>query len=90
MDSKESQMVTSAEEEEDSHCQYAIKLASASVLLMLLKAAMDLGMLEIIGRAGLGALLSPSEVAYHLPAHNHPDVLLHLYDHSTPLSRTSA
>ncbi|WJZ82133.1 hypothetical protein VitviT2T_001920 [Vitis vinifera] len=40
---------------------------------MLLKAAMDLGMLEIIRRAGLGALLSPSEVAYHLPAHNHPD-----------------
>ncbi|KAJ9706409.1 hypothetical protein PVL29_001759 [Vitis rotundifolia] len=66
-------MVTSTEEEEDSHRQYAMQLVSASVLPMVLKAALELGVLDIIERAGPGALLSPSEIASHLPIHNNPD-----------------
>ncbi|KAL6349293.1 hypothetical protein AAG906_033949 [Vitis piasezkii] len=66
------QMVSSTEEEEDSHREYAMQLVSASVLPMVLKAALELGVLDIIGRAGPGALLSPSEIASHIPTHN-PD-----------------
>ena len=66
-------MVTSTEEEEDSHRQYAMQLVSASVLPVVLKAALELGVLEIIERAGPGALLSPSKIASHLPIHNNPD-----------------
>lgn len=59
-------------DEEDKSSQYAMQLASASVLPMLLKAALELGVLDIIQRAGPGALLSPSQIASELKAHN-PD-----------------
>ncbi|KAK1273929.1 Caffeic acid 3-O-methyltransferase [Acorus gramineus] len=45
-------------------------LASASVLPMTLKAAVELDLLEIIAAAGPGAKLSPSEVALKLPTTN--------------------
>ncbi|KAK1273931.1 Caffeic acid 3-O-methyltransferase [Acorus gramineus] len=45
-------------------------LASASVLPMTLKAAVELDLLEIIAAAGPGAKLSPSEVASKLPTTN--------------------
>lgn len=66
------QMVRTTEEEEDGHRQYAMQLVSASVLPMVLKSALELGVLEIIEKAGAEALLSPSEIAAHLPTHN-PD-----------------
>ena len=65
-------MVTLGEEEEDSHREYAMQLVGASVLPMVLKAALELGVLDIIKEAGPEALLSPSEIASHLPTHN-PD-----------------
>ncbi|RVW14911.1 Caffeic acid 3-O-methyltransferase [Vitis vinifera] len=69
---EKSRWYQSTEEEEDSHREYAMQLVSASVLPMVLKAALELGVLDIIGRAGPGALLSPSEIASHIPTHN-PD-----------------
>ncbi|KAJ9176906.1 hypothetical protein P3X46_012170 [Hevea brasiliensis] len=55
-------------EEEEYHCQYAMQLASASVLPMALKAATDLGVFEIIEKAGPGVLLSSSQIASQLAA----------------------
>lgn len=60
-------------DEEDKSSQYAMQPASASVLPMVLKAALELGVLDIIQRGGPGALhLSPSQIASELKAHN-PD-----------------
>lgn len=61
-------------DEEEGHGWYAMQLVSASVLPMVLKSAIDLGVLEIIGKAGPNALLSTDEIASQLPtAHNNPD-----------------
>ncbi|KAK1273927.1 hypothetical protein QJS04_geneDACA010873 [Acorus gramineus] len=58
------------EEEDEEACLYSMILASASVLPMTLKAAVELDLLEIIAAAGPGANLSPSEVASKLPTTN--------------------
>uniref|UniRef100_A0A224X403 Caffeic acid O-methyltransferase n=1 Tax=Hypericum perforatum TaxID=65561 RepID=A0A224X403_HYPPE len=50
----------------------AMQLASASVPAMVLKAAIELDLLEIIAKAGPGAFLSPREIASQLPTKN-PD-----------------
>ncbi|KAH7513628.1 hypothetical protein FEM48_Zijuj11G0001100 [Ziziphus jujuba var. spinosa] len=50
--------------------EYAMQLASASVLPMVLKAAMELGVLEIIQKAGPAARLSAQEIASQLPTQN--------------------
>ena len=72
MSSKESQIGASSNEE-DSLSQYAMQLATASVLPMVLKAAVELGVLEILDRAGPGALLSTSQIASQLPTHSNQD-----------------
>ncbi|KAL0016165.1 hypothetical protein SO802_003234 [Lithocarpus litseifolius] len=72
MSSKESQIGASTNEE-DSLSQYAMQLATASVLPMVLKAAIELGVLEILDRAGPGALLSTSQIASQLPTHSNQD-----------------
>ncbi|KAG6684673.1 hypothetical protein I3843_12G074900 [Carya illinoinensis] len=74
MNSKESQMGTSSNEEE-SISEYAMQLTSASVLPGVLKAAIDLGVLEIIGKAGPGALLSASQIASELPTHSNANLV---------------
>lgn len=51
---------------------FAMQLASASVLPMVLKSAIELDLLEIIAKAGTGAQLSPAEIASQLPTTN-PD-----------------
>ncbi|XP_078448170.1 O-methyltransferase 13-like [Wolffia australiana] len=51
-------------------CNYAMQLASASVLPMTLKAAIELNLLEIIRRAGPNAELSPEEIVDQLPTEN--------------------
>ncbi|XP_022141288.1 caffeic acid 3-O-methyltransferase [Momordica charantia] len=63
--------------DEEAHL-FAMQLASASVLPMVLKAAIELDVLEIVARAGPGALLSPSQIAAQLPAvtNPHADVAL--------------
>uniref|UniRef100_A0A2P2J140 Eugenol O-methyltransferase family protein n=2 Tax=Rhizophora mucronata TaxID=61149 RepID=A0A2P2J140_RHIMU len=57
---------------------YALQLASSSVLPMALKTAMDLGIFEIIAKAGPpGTKLSASQIVAELPARN-PDAALML------------
>ncbi|GKF40167.1 caffeic acid 3-O-methyltransferase, partial [Tanacetum coccineum] len=48
-------------------------LASGSVLPMVLKSAIELDLLEIIGKAGLGAYVSPTELATQLPKVENPE-----------------
>lgn len=64
--------MASAHDEEDSHRHYAMQLATASTVPMVLKAAVELGVFEIIQRAGPGALLSPSQIASQFPSQNNP------------------
>ncbi|XXG77572.1 hypothetical protein AAC387_Pa08g1700 [Persea americana] len=63
---------TSNHEEEDADCMFAMQLASASVVPMALKAAIELDLLEIMARAGPGAHRSTTQMAFQLPTHN-PD-----------------
>ncbi|KAL5539571.1 hypothetical protein UlMin_045724 [Ulmus minor] len=49
-----------------------MKLATVSVLPMVLKAAIELDLLEIIAKAGPGSFLSPTDIASQLPTKN-PD-----------------
>ncbi|GJX18734.1 DBC1/CARP1-like protein [Tanacetum coccineum] len=51
----------------------AVELASASVLPMVLKSAIELDLLEIIGKAGLGAYVSPVELVTQLPKVENPE-----------------
>jgi caffeic acid 3-O-methyltransferase len=56
--------------EEDYHLQYAMQLSSASVLPLVLKAAIELGVFEIIEKAGPDALLSASDIVAQFPTQN--------------------
>ncbi|CAK7357480.1 unnamed protein product [Dovyalis caffra] len=59
--------------EADFNLHYALQLSSASVLPMVLKAAVELSVFEIIEKAGPNALLSASEIVSQLPTQNNPD-----------------
>nr|XP_043631735.1 caffeic acid 3-O-methyltransferase [Erigeron canadensis] len=52
---------------------FAMQLASASVLPMVLKSAIELDLLETIAKAGEGAYVSPSELAAQLPSKANPE-----------------
>ncbi|XP_071725235.1 caffeic acid 3-O-methyltransferase 1 [Rutidosis leptorrhynchoides] len=67
----ETQMTPSQVSDEEANL-FAMQLASASVLPMVLKSAIELDLLEIMAKAGPGAFLSPSDIASHLPTTN-PD-----------------
>eukprot|EP00262_Sarcandra_glabra_P006157 TRINITY_DN1827_c1_g1_i1.p1 TRINITY_DN1827_c1_g1~~TRINITY_DN1827_c1_g1_i1.p1 ORF type:complete len:371 (-),score=51.89 TRINITY_DN1827_c1_g1_i1:53-1141(-) len=67
MGSIQNQPKTSKDEED---CQFAMQLASSSILPMALKAVIELEVLEIIAKAGVGVCLSPSEIASQLPTQN--------------------
>ncbi|KAL4383372.1 hypothetical protein GQ457_15G011860 [Hibiscus cannabinus] len=67
----ETQMTPTQVSDEEGNL-FAMQLASASVLPMVLKSAIELGLLEIMAKAGPGASLSPKEVASKLPTTN-PD-----------------
>lgn len=60
--------------EEDEACLQAMLFSSAHVVPMVLNAATQLGLFDIISRAGPGARLSPSEIAAELEAANPDDV----------------
>lgn len=62
--------------EEEAHSQYAMQLVSGSVLPMVLKAAIEFGVLDIIHRDCPGALLSPSQIASQLRSLHNPDCSL--------------
>ncbi|KAF9610610.1 hypothetical protein IFM89_023498 [Coptis chinensis] len=64
-------------QEEEEACLHAMQLASASVLPMVLRAAVELDVLEIIAKAGQGAYITPSEIASQLSTTNpHASVML--------------
>ncbi|XP_051138390.1 caffeic acid 3-O-methyltransferase 2 [Andrographis paniculata] len=72
-----SNVVTSSDSaaaaEEAEACLFAMQLASASVLPMVLKTAIELDLLELIkksGGPGAGAFVSPAELAAQLPTTN--------------------
>lgn len=52
---------------------FAMELAGASSVPMVLKSALDLGVIETIAKAGPGAYLSPSEIASQIPSIKNPD-----------------
>lgn len=58
--------------EDDEACLLAMQLATASILPMVLKTAIELDLLEIIAKAGSGAYVTPTELASLLPTSN-PD-----------------
>ncbi|GAB4858622.1 Caffeic acid 3-O-methyltransferase [Ancistrocladus abbreviatus] len=64
-------------EEVDEACSYAMTQTSGSVPPMVLKAVIELGVLEIIKKGGPGAHLSSAEIADQLPTHN-PDAAVML------------
>lgn len=56
--------------EDEAACLFAMQLATASVLPMVLKAAIELDLFEIIAKAGPGAYVTPNELASVLPTSN--------------------
>ncbi|KAL8538227.1 hypothetical protein ACS0TY_000265 [Phlomoides rotata] len=56
--------------DEEESFLFAMQLASASVLPMILKSAIELNLLELIKKAGPGAFVSPAEIAAQLPSTN--------------------
>ncbi|GMN44285.1 hypothetical protein TIFTF001_013470 [Ficus carica] len=69
--SGETQMTPTQVSDEEANL-FAMQLASASVLPMVLKAALELDVLEIIAKAGPGAYVSPSDISSQLSTRN-PD-----------------
>lgn len=55
---------------EDEACSFAMTITSGSIPPMVLKAVIELDVLEIIKRAGPGAHLSPTEITAQLPTTN--------------------
>ncbi|XP_056173968.1 flavone 3'-O-methyltransferase OMT2-like [Syzygium oleosum] len=70
-------MIANKEEEDESSSSsvplYAMQLATSSVLPMVLKATVELGVLDILEGEGPGAMLSPSQIASKIPIRNNPD-----------------
>lgn len=66
----DTQIIPLEAKEEEQACLFAMQLASASVLPMVLKSAIELDLLEIIAKAGPGVHVSPAEVAAQLPTQN--------------------
>ncbi|EXC13660.1 Caffeic acid 3-O-methyltransferase [Morus notabilis] len=58
------------EEQEEHFFSYAMQLATSTVLSMSLQSAFELGVFDIIAKAGEGAKLSSVEIAAHLPTTN--------------------
>lgn len=65
----ETQMTPTQVSDEEANL-FAMQLASASVLPMVLKAAIELDLLEIMAKAGPGAFLSPKDLTAQLPTKN--------------------
>jgi hypothetical protein len=68
----ETQMTPTQVDSDEEANLFSMQLASASVIPMILKSAIELDLLEIMAKAGPGAYLSPSEIASQLPTTN-PD-----------------
>ncbi|GMN42754.1 hypothetical protein TIFTF001_011956 [Ficus carica] len=71
--------VSTKQEEEEESFSYAMQLAMSSVLPMSLQCAIELGVFDIIAKAGEGAKLSPGEIAAQMAANDNPDAPVMLY-----------
>ncbi|RDX60252.1 hypothetical protein CR513_61620, partial [Mucuna pruriens] len=58
------------EMEEENGFNYAMQLVNSSVLCMAMQSAIELGIFDIIGKAGVGAKLSAKDIAAQLPCKN--------------------
>ncbi|PIA38196.1 hypothetical protein AQUCO_02800098v1 [Aquilegia coerulea] len=56
--------------EDEDHFLFAMQLAEVSVLPMVMQVAAELGLFDIIAKAGSGAQMSPKIIASHLPTQN--------------------
>ena len=68
-----------ADQEEDQDREnfcYAVQLVFSSVLPMSLHAAIELGVFDIIAKAGDGAELSAAEIAVQMPTSNHDAAMM--------------
>lgn len=72
MGSSSTPVTAGVETHEDESFPFAMQLATASVLPMVLKTAIELDLLEIIAKAGPGGLLSSLELAAQLPFVDNP------------------
>ncbi|XP_050237155.1 caffeic acid 3-O-methyltransferase-like [Mercurialis annua] len=70
MESSDETQITPTQVSDEEANLFAMQLASASVLPMVLKSAIELDLLEIMAKAGPSALLSPPELASQLPTTN--------------------
>lgn len=71
MGSKTKNLETSTvDSDEEESFLFAMQLASASVLPMVLKTAIELNLLELIKKAGPDAFVSPADIAAQLPTTN--------------------
>nr|WKW56186.1 COMT [Morinda citrifolia] len=68
--SSKPQIGTNTAAGEEEACLFAMQLASASVLPMVLKSAIELDLLALIAKAGPGAYVSACELATQLPTRN--------------------
>ena len=72
MSSSQNQGTPTVNEEDDDACLYAMLLSSSHVFPMVIRAAIELNLFEIIARASPDAYMSLSEIASQLPTLN-PD-----------------
>lgn len=70
-------LISEAAAEEEAFL-FAMQLASASVLPMVLKSAIELNLLALIAKAGPGAYVSPSELAAQLPTSSNSEATVML------------
>lgn len=59
---------TDEDQQEQQHYSYAIELTFSSVLPMVMRAAVELQVLDVTAKAGPGAQLSPYQIVSRLPA----------------------
>ncbi|KAK2664437.1 hypothetical protein Ddye_003011 [Dipteronia dyeriana] len=69
-------MQTSGNNGQDDPGEYAMQLVSASVLPVVLKAAIKLGVFDVIDKAGSGDQLYPSQIAAQIAPGNKPEAPL--------------
>ncbi|KAM1029777.1 hypothetical protein ACFX14_042272 [Malus domestica] len=71
----EAQMTSTQVSDEETKL-FAMRLANAPFLPMVLKAALELDLLEIMAKAGPGTFVSPTDLASQLPTKNPDDPVM--------------
>ena len=73
MDSSSTHVNVPVDAKEDESFLFAAQLATASILPMVLKTAIELDLLETIAKAGPGCSVSAAQLAAQLPEVNNPE-----------------